>query len=54
MRCDDGVYAGTGIYGTTGRLGEALIVKLIRKWMTGRKFLHALRFIGLQCCVAIY
>ncbi|XPE67740.1 hypothetical protein ACNKHR_14755 [Shigella flexneri] len=26
MRCDDGVYAGTGIYGTTGRLGEALIV----------------------------
>ncbi len=26
-RCDDGVYAGTGIYGATGRLGKALIVK---------------------------
>ncbi len=26
-RCDDSVYAGSGIYGTTGRLGEALIVK---------------------------
>ena len=48
-RCDDGVYAGTGIYGTTGRLGEALIVKLISKVMTNEKLPDALRLSGLQC-----
>ncbi|EMW12792.1 livJ domain protein, partial [Escherichia coli 2850750] len=45
---DDGVYAGTGIYGATGRLGEALIVKLISKVMTNEKLPDALRLSGLQ------
>ena len=46
---DAGVYAGTGIYGATGRLGEALIVKLISKVMTNEKLPDALRLSGLQC-----
>lgn len=33
-RCDDGVYAGAGVYGTTGRLGEALIA-LCKKQFNG-------------------
>ena len=48
-RCDDGVYAGAGVYGATGRLGEALIVKLISKVMTNEKLPDALRLSGLQC-----
>ncbi|MCV5131748.1 hypothetical protein OFL98_23840, partial [Escherichia coli] len=43
----DGVYAGAGVYGATGRLGEALIVKLISKVMTNEKLLDALRLSGL-------
>ena len=36
-------------YGATGRLGEALIVKLISKVMTNEKLPDALRLSGLQC-----
>nr|AAA83882.1 ORF19; putative [Escherichia coli str. K-12 substr. W3110] len=44
-RCDDGVYAGAGVYGTTGRLGEVLIVKSDFKSVLP----DALRLSGLQC-----
>ena len=40
---------GAGVYGATGRLGEALIVKLISKVMTNEKLPDALRLSGLQC-----